>query len=358
MHTENLAFERPEAPPLFDVLVIGAGQAGLAMGYYLHLQRKKFLLLEAASLLGHSWQNRYDSLRLFTPVPYCHLPGWPLLLPKNHYPTKEDIARYLQAYAAQFQLPIALNQQVLCLRKVQGIFEVMTATQTWRAAHVVVATGPFQVPYIPAYPTGLSPQVVQLHSAQYKNPSQIPAGRVLVVGAGNSGAQIAAELAKTHEVHLSVKRKPRFSSLKMLGKSVFWWATKTGAIFASPSSRVGKKLLQKGDIIYGRELERLLKTKEVLLKPEIQDPKQAEVLFKDGSQASYQAIVWATGFRPDYSWLQVAGALAPDGSALHKKGMSPVAGLYYVGLSWQRSRSSALLLGAGRDAQFIARHLG
>ncbi|MFC6999058.1 flavin-containing monooxygenase [Rufibacter roseus] len=264
---------------LYDVVVIGAGQAGLAMGYYLHLQRKNFLMLDGASQVGQSWRDRYDSLRLFTPAEYCNLPGWPLLMPKGHYPTKDQIADYLQQYAQQFQLPIQLEQRVTSFYKAEGAFYIATSTHTFRAKQVVIAAGPFQKPYIPNFVTTPADHVVQLHSAYYRNPGQLPAGKVLVVGAGNSGAQIAVELAKTHEVHLSVRKKPRFSSLRMLGKSVFWWATKTGAIYASPTSRTGRKVMKKTDIVYGKELQQLLKKGQVPLRPEISGFAGATVQF-------------------------------------------------------------------------------
>ncbi|RNI26152.1 flavin-containing monooxygenase [Rufibacter latericius] len=357
MQTRSEPILSPESGNSYDVIVIGAGQAGLAMGYYLHLQRKNFLLLDAAAQVGDSWRARYDSLRLFTPAEYCSLPGWPLLLPKGYYPTKDEIASYLQQYAAQFQLPVKLKQPVVSMSKANGTFQIQTPTQVCQARQVVIATGPFQTPFVPDIAKTLPPEITQLHSSQYRNPSQVPNGNVLVVGAGNSGAQIAVELAQTHEVQVSVKRKPRFSALRMLGQSVFWWATQTGAIYASPSSRVGKKVLQKSDVIYGQDFQKLLKKGEVLLRSEIVALKEQEMVFKDGSRATFNSIIWATGFRPEYGWLQVEGALAENGHPIHKQGVSPVEGLFYLGLSWQRSRSSALLLGAGHDAQFIAQRL-
>ncbi|WP_210466598.1 flavin-containing monooxygenase [Rufibacter roseolus] len=342
---------------IYDVLVIGAGQAGLALGYYLHQRKKNFLLLDASPRVGDSWRNRYDSLRLFTPAPYCNLPGWPLDLPKDHYPTKDEIAGYLEQYAQRFQLPLALEQKVVALTKASGIFQVQTQKQLFQARQVVIATGPFQTPFVPNYGTNPTDSVLQLHSSQYRNPVQIPAGKVLVVGAGNSGAQLAVELAHTHEVHLSVKKPPRFSSLQLLGRSVFWWATKTGAIYAPPTSVLGKKMLKQAEVIYSRELEMLLQKGEVPLRPEIRAFDQEQVIFQDGTQTSFTSILWATGFRPDYNWLQIPGAIAENGAPVHQNGISPLAGLFYLGLSWQRSRGSALLLGAGRDAQFIAQQL-
>ncbi|GAA4306009.1 flavin-containing monooxygenase [Nibribacter koreensis] len=342
---------------MYDVLVIGAGQAGLATGYYLKEQGKQFLLVEAAATVGYSWRSRYDSLTLFTPAEYCQLPSFSLDLPKNHYPTKDQIADYLEQYARHFQLPISFNQTVTSVSKADGVFIIQTNIQTFQARQVVIATGPFQKPYIPQYSTSLNPQVLQVHSSQYQNPSQLPAGPVLVVGAGNSGAQIAVELSQTHAVHLSIRKKLAFSSLTKWGKSVFWWGTTTGVLFAGPSTFLGKKLYRQQDVIYGRELEKAIDSKQIQVRSEIADIDEQEVLFKDGSRSAFQTIIWATGFQPDYSWLQIEGAVNQRGAPLHHQGISPVPGLFYVGLSWQTSRSSALMLGAGRDAKFIAAQL-
>ena len=182
---------------LLDVLVIGAGQAGLALGHHLARRGMDFLLLDAGPEIGHSWRSRWDSLRLFTPAQYDSLPGLPFPAPADTHPSKDDVADYLAGYAAHFALPVRLNSPVLRLhRDADGRFEATTPTGTLRAKRVVVATGPFQTPHVPALADRLDPGVPQLHSAEYRNPAQLRgAGRVLVVGAANSGLQIAAELA-------------------------------------------------------------------------------------------------------------------------------------------------------------------
>ncbi|RNI33131.1 hypothetical protein EFA69_01550 [Rufibacter immobilis] len=357
MQPENHTFLFPSEAALYDAIVVGAGQAGLAMGYYLKQQNQRFLLLEQSLAVGQTWRDRYDSLKLFTPAEYCALPGLPLSLPQGHYPTKDQIADYLHRYAQHFRLPVLLRQKVVSLTREGNLFHLQTTQHHFQARQVIVATGPFQVPFIPTYATAPGKEVVQVHSAQYRNAGQLPAGRVLVVGAGNSGAQIAVELSQTHEVHLSVKKPPRFSPLRKWGKSVFWWATKTGAIYAPPSTFLGRKLLQQNDVIYGHELEQALKKREITLRPLIIGFNQQHVYFEDHTLGSFESIVWATGFRPSYEWLQIPEALGPNGWPLHQQGISPVTGLFFLGLSWQRSRSSALLLGAGRDALFISRQL-
>jgi putative flavoprotein involved in K+ transport len=193
----------------FDVIVIGAGQAGLALGHHLAARGADFLLLDAAPEIGHSWRTRWDSLRLFSPARYDALPGLPFPAPADSHPGKDDVADYLQAYAEHFALPVRLNSPVLRLhRGDDGCFAVVTLTETLRARQVVVATGPFQTPHVPAIADQLDPRVLQLHSADYRNPAQLSAGaRVLVIGAANSGLQIAAELAGRCAVTVAVGSK-------------------------------------------------------------------------------------------------------------------------------------------------------
>ena len=181
-------------PPL-DVVLVGGSQAGLAMAWHLAQQSLRFLVLEAGPELGHTWRSRWDSLKLFTPAQYDALPGMAFPAPADTYPTKDPVVDYLQAYAAALDLPVRLNRRVTELRRVGEGFEVRTADEVFHARQVVVATGPFQVPFVPPQAGKLDPSVTQVHSAAYRNPQALPEGPVLVVGGGNSGFQIAEELA-------------------------------------------------------------------------------------------------------------------------------------------------------------------
>ncbi|HEU4842411.1 MAG TPA: NAD(P)-binding domain-containing protein, partial [Ilumatobacteraceae bacterium] len=191
--------------PEYDVIAIGAGQAGLALGHHLARRGADFVLLEGTSEIGHSWRSRWDSLRLFSPAEYDGLPGMPFPAPADTYPTKDEVADYLAAYATRFELPVLLDCRVQRLEHADGRYLVHTSQGTLTAHQVVVATGPFQTPATPGLASGLDPDVVQLHSSAYRNPADIPAGPVVVVGAGNSGRQIALELATTgvHQVTLA-----------------------------------------------------------------------------------------------------------------------------------------------------------
>ena len=209
----------------FDVIGIGAGQAGLALGHYLAPAARTSLLLDAGPEVGHSWRTRWDSLRLFSPAQYDSLPGLPFPAPADTHPTKDEVADYLAAYARHFALPVRLNSPVVRLRREDdGTFAVTTPTETLRARQVVVATGPFQTPSVPALADQLDPRVPQLHSAAYRNPGQVPGGgRVLVVGAANSGLQIAAELGATQEVTVAVGSRPMQLPQRIGGRDLFSW---------------------------------------------------------------------------------------------------------------------------------------
>jgi hypothetical protein len=192
------AQQGPAGDQRLDVVVVGGSQAGLAMAWHLAQQGRRFVVLEAAPELGYTWRSRWDSLKLFTPAQYDALPGMAFPAPADTYPTKDPVADYLQAYAKAFDLPVQLNAKATELRRLDdGSFEVHTADATYQARQVVVATGPFQVPFMPPPAAKLDTSVTQLHSADYHNPQALPEGPVLVVGGGNSGFQIAEELAAT-----------------------------------------------------------------------------------------------------------------------------------------------------------------
>ena len=341
----------------FDVIGIGAGQAGLALGSQLATRGAHFVLLDAGSEIGSSWRHRWDSLRLFSPAQYDSLPGLPFPAPADSHPTKDDVADYLAAYARHFALPVRLNSPVTRLhREDDGTFAVTTPTETLRARQVVVATGPFQTPSIPAIAAELDPLVPQLHSAEYRNPAQLPAGaRVLVVGAANSGLQIADELAGRCSVTVAVGSKPTELPQRVLGRDLFFWLTRSGFFTVPADSRLARRLRARGDLVIGTR-SRQLRRRGIAFSPRLTGFTGRTARFADGTSAEVDAVVWATGYRSDYSWLHVPGVVV-DGAVRHQAGVTDVPGLHVLGLPWQTSRGSALLGFVGRDAEALGRRL-
>jgi len=336
---------------LLDVMVVGGSQAGLAMSWHLARQNLRFVVLEAGPEIGHTWSSRWDSLRLFTPAEYDGLPGMPFPGPPDTYPAKDPVARYLKAYAATFDLPVRLNAGVTALSRTAEGFEARTESGVFRARQVVVATGPFQVPYMPPAAQRLDGSVTQLHSAAYRNPQALPPGPVLVVGGGNSGFQIAEELAATRQVDLSIATKlPRLPQ-RLAGKDLFWWLTRLGALRVTVESRLGRRMSSR-DFVIGSSRRRL-QAAGVRLRPAVAGAEGRTVRFTDGSSLDAGIVIWATGYRPDYSWIGIPG-VTRDGQVVHRRGVTEVPGLYVLGLSWQHTRGSALLGFVHEDAAYLA----
>jgi putative flavoprotein involved in K+ transport len=336
-----------------DVVVVGGSQAGLAMAWHLAQQGLRFVVLEAAPELGHTWRSRWDSLKLFTPAQYDALPGMAFPAPADTYPTKDPVADYLQAYAKAFDLPVQLNAKVTGLRQLDdGSFEVRTADATYRARQVVVATGPFQVPFVPPPAAKLDASVAQVHSANYRNPQALPEGPVLVVGGGNSGFQIAEELAATRTVDLSIATTYPMLPQRRAGRDLFWWLTRLGLMRVTVDSRLGRRASRR-EFIIGTNRKRLERA-GVRFRPRLVDAERRTVRFADHSLLEdVGVVVWATGYRSDYAWIHIPGVVR-EGHVVHRRGVTEVPGLYFLGLSWQYTRGSALLGFVNDDAAYLA----
>jgi putative flavoprotein involved in K+ transport len=344
-------------PPL-DVLVIGAGQAGLAIGQQLSQTDVQFLIVDGHERIGDSWRQRFDSLVLFTPRSYSALPGLPLPGDPDGYPTKDELADYLEAYAVHFDLPVEMSVGVHRLEQRAGLFRAATTRDdTITARAVVIATGAFQQPVIPSIADLLAPEVAQLTPETYRNPADVPAGTVLVVGDGATGRQIALELSDTREVLLATGRPRRVSRDHILGRSVFWWMDKLGVVRMSPQSRIGRKLKQ-ADPFPGKHLE-LDRLREcgVTVAGRISDAADDHAVFASGERRRIDAVIWATGYRDRTDWVQIPETVDASGQFVEERGLSPVPGLFYIGRSWQTSRGSALITGVGTDAAFITERL-
>jgi putative flavoprotein involved in K+ transport len=335
-----------------DVVVVGGSQSGLAMAWHLQRQGLNFVVLEAGPEVGHTWRSRWDTLKLFTPAQYDALPGMAFPAPADTYPTKDPVADYLQAYVAAHDLPVRVNARVTSLTRTDGGFEVQAAGQTYRARHVVVATGPFQVPFLPPMAAKLDATVTQLHSADYRNPQALPEGPALVVGGGNSGFQIAEELAATRTVDLSIATTYPMLPQRPGGRDLFWWLSRLGLLKVTVTSRPGRRMSRR-DFVIGTNRRRLERA-GVRFRPRLVDAEGRTVRFADHRLLEdVGVVVWATGYRSDYGWLHIPGVVR-EGHVIHRRGVSEVPGLYFLGLSWQHTRGSALLGFVNDDATFLA----
>jgi len=310
------------------------------------------VILDAGPEIGHVWRSRWDSLRLFTSAQYSSLPGMAFPSPRDTYPSKDDVASYLQTYASAFDLPIKLNAKVTSLTKRGGGYLVTIADEELTANHVVVATGPFQVPFVPPMADELDGTVTQIHSADYQNPAQLPDGHVLVVGGGNSGFQIAEELAGTRKVDLAVGKRVPSLPQRLLGKDLFWWLSGVGFMKVSTDSRLGRKLSER-DVLIGSSA-RGLRRSGVTMRRRLTSTVGRRALFEDGSEQDVDAIVWATGYRPTFPWIDVPDVKGASDQIVHRRGVTDARGLFFVGLTWQHTRGSALIGFVNDDAAFIA----
>lgn len=343
----------------FDTIVIGGGQAGLTMGYYLAAHDCDFMILDASERIGDTWRNRWESLRLFTPTKNSHLPGMPFSISDDHYPTKDEMADYLEAYAARFDLPIQLDTRVDVLTRIDDQYALATDSQRFAADHVVVATGPFHYPNVPVFADQLDPSIVHLHSSEYRNPEQLPDGDVLVVGAGNSGTEIAVELAATDRRTYLSGRDTGHIPLGFFNNRLFSWLSYT---VLTVDTWIGQKLKERtqgqGDPVI-RLSSSDIRQAGVERVPRTDGVTDGKPRLDNGQVRDVTAVVWATGFRPDFSWIDLpALTLGDDGYPIHYRGVTnEVPGLYFLGLPYQYTPVSATIGGADPDARYITERL-
>jgi putative flavoprotein involved in K+ transport len=337
-----------------DVLVIGAGQTGLTAGYYLRQAGLRFLIVDSADQVGSAWAQRWGSLVLFTPRRYNAMPGLPFDGDPDREATRDEVIEYLHRYATELELPVQLNSPVTSLELRDGRYAAELPGRTIVADQVIIATGPFQKPRIPSFASSVADDVYQAHSTGYQRPSDVPPGRAVVVGGGNTGYQIAEELAADHKVVLAVGSRQTPLPLRIFGRQIFWWLTKLGILSASVESRLGKRLSQRETLIGSNP--RKAKRRGIELRPRAIDVSGRTVRFADGAQLDADAIIWATGYHPDYSWLTLP-VVDADGRVRHRRGVTDQPGLYFLGLTWQHTRGSALLGFVSDDAQFVAQRI-
>jgi putative flavoprotein involved in K+ transport len=340
-------------------VVIGGSQAGLAVGYFLKKRHLPFVILDENERIGDAWRKRWDSLRLFTPGRYNGLPGMPCPGLPWAYPTKDEIADYLQAYARRFELPVRTGVKVDRLSKAGGRFEVRWGEHWLFADNVVVATGAFNSPRVPSFAGELNKRIVQLHSKEYSNPSQIQKGAVLVVGAGNSGAEIAMELAPHHRTWLSgpdTGQEPTRagSHLDHLVTPLMWFA----ATRLTVKTALGRKLRDHfvdppRGIPLGRVRRKDFASAGIERVPRTTSVKNGYPILENGRVLEVSTVIWCTGYAPTYDWIDFS-LPKHNGVPIHDRGIvDSCPGLYFIGLLFLYSLSSALVGGVGRDAEHI-----
>jgi putative flavoprotein involved in K+ transport len=339
-----------------DTVVVGGGQAGLAMGYYLDRQHRDFVILDAAGRVGETWRNRWDSLRLFTPAFHSGLPGMPFPAPGRSFPTKDQTAAYLEAYADRFQLPVRLGRRVQSLGRHDGGYLVRAGHERYTAKHVVVATGPYRHPHTPGFAAGLDPTIAQLHSSHYRNPGRLPAGAVLVVGAGNSGAEIAVELAATRPTYLSGPDVGHAPIWLIHNRFSLWLADHLLTVDTRLGRRMRATRRRRGDPLVRLKPTDILAA-GVQRVPRVDGVVDGTPQLVDGRLLDVAVVVWATGFRPDFGWIDLP-IFDHAGDPAHHRGVVAAApGLYFLGLPFQYTPTSDHVGGVGRDARHIAQHL-
>jgi putative flavoprotein involved in K+ transport len=342
-----------------ETLVIGGGQAGLATGYQLSRRDLPYRIIDANERVGDAWRNRWDSLRLFTPNRLNSLPGMPF--PGYHwgFPSKNEMADYLESYARKFDLRVETGVRVERLTREGGRFVATSRDRRFEADNVVVAMSSWQRPRVPDYAPELDPRIVQLHVAEYKNPGQLQEGDVLVVGAGNSGAEVAIEVGRTHKVSLSgagngaLPFRPESVAARILmpfiGRVVFHRVLTTG----TPIGRKARpKWISTGEPLI-RTKPKDLAALGVERVPRVTGVQSGLPQLEDGRSLDVANVVWCTGFHPGFSWIDLP-VLGPQ-EPLHRRGIvESEPGLYFIGLKFLYSVSSEQIQGVGRDADYIA----
>ena len=347
------------SPEYVETLVIGGGQAGLAMGYQLSRRSLPYKIVDANPRVGDAWRSRWDSLRLFTPNRLNRLPG--MRFPGYHFgfPSKNEFADYLESYARKFDLRVETGIKIERLAREEDRFVASSGDRRFETDNVVVAMSSWQRPRVPDQASELDPRIVQLHVAEYKNPGQLQEGDVLVVGAGNSGAEVAMELARTHKIFLAgpstgaIPFRPESVIARVLmpfiGRIIFHRVLTTKTPIGK---RVRSKMIAKGEPLI-RVKPRDLAAAGVERLPRVTGVQDGVPQLEDGRVMDVANVVWCTGFHPGFSWIDLP-VLGPQEPA-HKRGIvESLPGLFFIGLKFLHSVSSEQIHGVGRDADHIA----
>jgi putative flavoprotein involved in K+ transport len=347
----------------FDIVVIGGGQAGLAAGYYLARQKRDFVILDSHERVGDSWRKRWDSLRLFTPVSLDHLPGMKLPKSTNRFPTKDEMADYLEAYAARFEFPVELGVRVDELTREDHRYSIRAGARRLEADHVIVATGAYPTPRVPKFAGELDPAITQLLSVEYRRPNQLRDGPVLVVGAGNSGAEIARDLSATHPTWLAGPDTGFIpGTYGSLGYCAAYVVIFTLMKLFTVDTSGGRSVIQKARAFTGGHPLVRVKPRDLLEAgvervPRVAGVRGGQPILEDGRVLDVANVVWATGFVRDYRWIRLP-IFDGKGDPIHHRGVVRTEpGLYFTGLPFQSSLLSGHVAAAGNDAKYIVKQI-
>jgi putative flavoprotein involved in K+ transport len=346
-----------------ETVIVGGGQAGLSVGYHLARSGRPFVILEERGRIGDNWRQRWwESLRLFTPARYDGLPGWGFPAPAWSFPTRDEMADYLEAYAERFDLPVRTGAGVDAVTKDGDRYLVVSGGQRIQAENVVVASGYYRRPVVPGFASDLDPAILQLHSSEYRDPSQLGPGDVLVVGAGNSGADISIELAGAHAVSLSGPDKGQIpfrieSRRARLLFPVLWFV---GSHVLTVKTPIGRRVRPKA-LVKGAPRIRVksgdLAAAGVERVPRAVGVRDGSPELEDGRVLDVANVIWCTGFRPEFDWIHLP-AFGEAGLPATERGVvAAEPGLYVVGLDFLYAFTSENVGGVGRDARHIARHI-
>ena len=340
---------------MLDFVIIGGAQAGLSMAYHLKKMDKKFLVIDGGNEIGASWLSRWDSLTLFTPTEYNHLPGLKFDAPKGHYPSKIEVAAYFKQYVNKFDIEVQLNTLVTSVRKKENGFYILHENGEIQAQNVIVATGPFHIPYTPPCHTKISENILQMHSNFYKGIDQLQNGDALVVGGGDSGYQILDEISKdqTRKVYFSGDTTVKSLPQVFLGKTLWWWFTLIGFLNYNKYSWIGKKIQSITQPVIGTDVKEILSRENVISVGRTKDALNNDLFFEQEKVSTIKNIVWATGYRPNFKWIEGV-ELDIDGYPKNFRGVSNMENLYFIGLPWMYTRGSATLGGVSKDAKYLA----
>ncbi len=342
---------------MLEFIIVGAAQAGLAMAYYLKEQEKDFLIVDKESEIGASWLNRWDSLTLFTPSEFNNMPGMKFPAKKGHYPSKTEVAKYFKDYVEEFDFPIQLNTLIENISKESGHFILKSPQGDLEARNVVIATGPFHIPYTPPFSKKIDEDIFQIHSNYYKNPGQLQEGKTMVVGAGDSGFQILDEVSRDdRDVYFSGNTDVKVLPQEILGKTLWWWFTKSGFLSFSRDTWVGRKISNSRQPVIGTPVKEILDRDNVEPVGKTKNAEGELIVTEKKRIKDLKNIIWATGYRPNFSWIEGL-ELAKNGYPEHYRGVSNIDGLYFIGLPWLHTRGSATLGGIQKDAKFLSDYI-